>query len=259
MYNILKKISLGTCTLFFLAQAGTSAEFPSSIFADVCPLGCPIAVNNTPISIVVHKNYISGIDHKTKLSRWVAYSIKANNFGKRPKTHFKADPLLPNGIKLRPNAYKGMYKKHKTDRGHLAPAVTIARHNGYESFYLSNILPQHANLNRNIWKKIETKERALSGYVIAGAINNTDKSGNLLPSVSFWKIFIPNTKDKTFSSIVFFPLSKDSPHNTNAYAGFCYKNKPISFIEDMTGLKFFTHYTMQRKQATWEGMCPKTN
>ena len=140
-----KKTAIASLVLILTTSTtNLYADASTQIFSSVCPLGCPTVNDGRSMSVVVHKNYISGIDHATKLSRWVAYAVESNNIGKRPKAEFKSDPLLPSKIRLSPKFYKRLYEKCNTDRGHLAPATTIAKFDGRKSFYLSNIIPQSA-------------------------------------------------------------------------------------------------------------------
>lgn len=238
--NILPFLWVG----YFIYSPLPTWAVSTPLYADVCPLGCPTTLDNKKMSIVVHKNYISGIDHKTKLSRWVAYKIDKENIGKRPNISFKSDPLLPKNIRLHPSAYNGMYAQYGTDRGHLAPAITISKNYGHESFYLSNILPQHSELNRKIWKNIEQRNRTIatqkdiSLYVLTGAIN-TYRNGKLQPSNQFWKIVITDTKKKYLHSLIFY---KDKKTNT-----FCYKNITLKKLSRLSKLSLFSAYNTKQK------------
>ena len=254
-------LALNISTMILPAQASTEILSSTS-----CPLGCPIVSDGKSMSVVVHENYISGIDHATKLSRWVAYGVDSKNIGKRPKAEFRSDPLLPKKIRLSPKSYKGLYEKYNTDRGHLAPATTIANFSGEESFYLSNIIPQFSTLNRKAWKNTEIHERKTVKkqdkpiYVITGAINKTTKNGALLPSTNFWKIIIHDVQEKQISAIIFKP-GKNIKKSGNKEEilkkdNFCYKNIKLDSLEKITGLQFFSSYVVKQNNINWKGRCP---
>ena len=266
VFNKIKKIAIVAQVLVFnISTMILSAKASTQIFSSVCPLGCPIVSDGRSMSVVVHKNYISGIDHKTKLSRWVAYSVDSKNIGKRPKVEFKSDPLLPKKIRLSTKSYKGLYKKYNTDRGHLAPAATIANFNGKESFYLSNIIPQFSTLNRKAWKNTEIHERETVKkqdkpiYVITGAINKTSRNGTILPSTNFWKIIIHDIIEKQISAIIFKSQKKiknsENKEKIVKKDNFCYKNIKLESLEKITGLQFFSPYTVKQSNVNWKGRC----
>lgn len=57
------------------------------------------------------------------------------------------------------NGEKDKTKLIRYDRGHLSPSRDMPLDDRYESFYMSNIVPQSAENNRNIWKNIESLSR----------------------------------------------------------------------------------------------------
>lgn len=57
------------------------------------------------------------------------------------------------------NGEKDKTKLIRYDRGHLSPSRDMPLDDRYESFYMSNIVPQSSENNRNIWKNIESLSR----------------------------------------------------------------------------------------------------
>lgn len=90
---------------------------------------------------------------------WVNYTITRvmleNPICKR-KDNFRPDPLVST-FSAHPNDYKGS----GFDRGHLCPAkdMEFSEVAMSESFYMSNMSPQHPSLNRGIWKRLEANVR----------------------------------------------------------------------------------------------------
>lgn len=83
------------------------------------------------------------------------------------------DPLIPPSLRASKEDYKGS----GFDRGHLSPAGNAKSSAGMmkDTFYLSNITPQHPQLNRKYWLKLEKYVRDLTKvypvvYVITGPL-----------------------------------------------------------------------------------------
>lgn len=69
---------------------------------------------------------------------------------------FIADPVVKGGM-----ANNSDYSRSGFDKGHMAPAADMKWSNEAmkESFYFSNVCPQHPELNRRKWKTLEDKVR----------------------------------------------------------------------------------------------------
>ena len=77
----------------------------------------------------------------------------------RAGTSFKEDPDL---YKLHRSCLAD-YRKSGFDRGHIVPAgdERFSKTALSETFYLSNICPQHPQFNRGLWSKLENHLRSL--------------------------------------------------------------------------------------------------
>lgn len=89
--------------------------------------------------------------------------------------NFRADIRIPNRFRAGLNAYKSS----GYDRGHLVASANqnIQEIQNSETFLLSNMSPQKAELNRGLWKKLEdairvlnNKEEILETYVLTAPI-----------------------------------------------------------------------------------------
>jgi endonuclease G, mitochondrial len=86
------------------------------------------------------------------------------------------------------------YEGSKYDKGHLANAEDFASDCTKEelTFRYYNCLPQTTNLNRGIWKKIETKVREWSQkerlYIICGGFFSNKKIGEASVPSYCWKV-----------------------------------------------------------------------
>lgn len=92
----------------------------------------------------------------------VRYILKADSINKLAthRTVFHYEEKLPRRYQADMQAYVGS----DYDRGHLAPDrdFTYNIDAEYEVMSMANIVPQNKNLNRGLWKKIETYVRDLS-------------------------------------------------------------------------------------------------
>ncbi len=94
------------------------------------------------------------------------------------------------------------YMRSGYDRGHMSPSADMATDGGQaESFSLANMVPQNAQLNRNLWAHMEATARALTKkygdvYVVTGPafVGNSFARLNgrvIVPSHVFKALYIP--------------------------------------------------------------------
>lgn len=134
-------------------------------------------INNLDDQLVYHTAYTLSYNETHEQPNWVKYMVTKTDLESdvaKRKNNFKEDTLISSG-----SAQLEDYKGSGYDRGHLAPAATFVddQKEMDESFYLSNISPQHPSFNRGIWKKLEVYERRMAVekdtiYVICGPILN---------------------------------------------------------------------------------------
>ena len=173
--------------------------------------------------ILFNRHYVLGYSYYFRQAKWALEIIdsgmsdvdRANNF--RPDYRiaemFRADLVD--------------YEHSGYDRGHLVASANQSESElqNSETFLLSNMVPQHPDFNRRIWKKLEAAVRLLDAdpkvletYVISGPIFNfntevktigsTDTNGVSLPiphaffksiltennrgTLHMWSFIIPN-------------------------------------------------------------------
>ena len=218
-----------------LVISALSYSVKADILSVHCPLGCPS--NPTGNDLVFGHVYALSNNPETKFADWVAYEVSVLNFGVSPGRTMKSDPLLEDSETLEKSDY-GNVSSIDTDRGHQAPLAAFAgSHYWHELNYLSNITPQHKNLNQGAWKRLENAVRSTvefrkSLYVITGTIynNNTLKlpkanEDHEIPTEYFKIIY--NQKGEAAS----FLMEQSTPKTTD----FCSKQKPISEIASKIG------------------------
>ena len=130
-------------------------RFVRFAFLDHTPLGEPCAADR-----VLHRaGYSLGYDDTLRAARWASYVVSAdshtvgNKKVEREDASFRIDPDIPRGSQRSSGDYKGS----GFDRGHLAPSDTVdfTSKSNQETFYMSNVVPQHPRLNRQGWRSLE--------------------------------------------------------------------------------------------------------
>lgn len=124
--------------------------------------------------VITHLGYTTAYNSSWLIPNWVAYELTAREVAgtyPRPKKQFEPDPM----VKGRSAEHRD-YTNSGYSRGHMAPAADMkwSEQAMLESFYLSNICPQIAELNGGVWEKLENRVRSLASesnvYVCCGPI-----------------------------------------------------------------------------------------
>lgn len=114
-----------------------------------------IPFTETSGQIILRDFYALEYSEKHEQALWVAYELTRNEImGNMKRTDdFRVDPFVLTGSAILEDYFGSGY-----DRGHLAPAadMKMSYRSMSESFYLSNISPQHPSFNRGIWRVLET-------------------------------------------------------------------------------------------------------
>ena len=126
-------------------------------------------------------------------ANWVAWHIDAQDLGSEDRGNFRPDPDLPTDWQITPNDYRGS----GYDRGHICPSGdrTSSRADNDATFYMSNMLPQTAELNRAVWADFENALRGIvrqgnEVYVMAGGSGkaSTIADGKVVVPQICWKV-----------------------------------------------------------------------
>lgn len=174
--------------------------FSLSAFAD-CEEHTPYGYPETPVptTLLCRKPYLVEHFDECKVPMVVVEHLTSNHIGgNEGRDVFKADPDLPAGSKAVPSDYINS----GYDKGHMAPAGDMMTDSDsmFQSFYLSNAVPQAPKNNRGPWRMLEIRARALAVklgevYVFTGAIfdKNPSKigSGVCVPTTLFKVIIDP--------------------------------------------------------------------
>jgi len=215
-------------------------------YAQTNSLEIPLSPKGKKELILKRKNYTLSFNKETNLPNWVAWNLDKKKLVERVSRKgygFKPDPDInpSQAVVTQDYAHSGY------DRGHMCPAGD-SRWSGEamkESFYMTNICPQHPNLNGGDWHELEQACRRWAEknklYIVCGPI--LYKKALNPPIGKEHQIRVPDA----FFKVILTGVEKGKPRAI----GFIYKNSAgnrpqdsyvnsIDQVERITGLDFFS-------------------
>jgi endonuclease G len=191
---------------------------------------------NAQTVVLKHKTYTSTYDtqknYPVLVEYWLTKTMLVCDTRIPRGTAFKPDPLAPKETDL-----QSSYDKSGYDRGHNMNAEDnrCDKIGMDESFYFSNMTPQVPQLNRGVWKSLETEVReaaavADSVKVWMGSVGEVKKVGKLSIPAKCWKVIYIKKSGQYFAWIFPNEVPKDKAVKT-------YEVKVID-VEKLSGLKF---------------------
>jgi endonuclease G, mitochondrial len=131
-------------------------------------------------------------DNQARLAPWTIHTLRPEHVtacGNPRPNQFFPDPLVP----TRARVTSASYRASGWDQGHLVSNANQLWHAQVqvESFFLTNVAPQHPSLNRQLWRSLESEVRSWvlahgEHVIITGVIY--DESS---PRMGFHEIQIP--------------------------------------------------------------------
>lgn len=195
---------------------------------------------------VVREGYALQHDNERKVPRWVAWRLDPEDTqpGVSRSDNFREDPAIP----AHGRAALADYRGSGFDRGHVAPAADMKKNRTTmsESFYLSNMMPQTARLNRQEWRVLEEAIRSWLPrrrqlWIIAGPgfdegggnATRTIGPGRVHVPTHCWKIVVDQQEDGSFTALAVWMLNveRDVPDWRESQV-------TINDLEAWTGLDF---------------------
>lgn len=189
--------------------------------------------------LIKHKAYILSYREEYEQAEWVAYELtksELNDVTGR-EDNFTEDPDVATG-----SALSSDYSRSGYDRGHLAPSADMRYESRVqkESFYMSNIAPQSAELNRGVWKDLEEAVRRwvkqydtlyiVTGGVLQPGLEYIGKKNKIAVPNEFYKIIFD--KHRMVMKAFLIPNNNPGP-DFNDY------RVTVDSVEKVTGLDFF--------------------
>lgn len=207
---------------------------------DYTDLEYPVSYSSQPEQIIFHTGHTVSYNKDWKIPNWVSYELTIDETigDEKRNDKFCPDPNIREGT-----ATLADYRNSGYDRGHMAPAADLKWNSAtmQESFYLSNICPQHPQLNQRRWKDLENKVRewAIADsavIVICGPIVNKSPkrigSNKVVVPHGFFKIILSPFIDSPKAIGFIF----DNVHCTGTLHSHIVS---IDSVESATGLDFF--------------------
>jgi len=202
------------------------------------PLHQPIAEEGC--QIVTHEHYSLCYHEDHEQAAWVFYELTHAEVkgGWDRSNDFREDQDIKTG-----SATLADYRGSGFDRGHLAPAADMAFHQTAmsESFYMSNMSPQHPSLNRGAWKKLEGQVRkwayarntlwVASGPVFKNNIGIIGSNAVTVPGM-YYKVLLDTAAQTT---IAFLMPNRKCSGSLYDYV------VPVDSIEMLTHIDFNSH------------------
>jgi endonuclease G len=202
----------------------------------------PAPLKNKKELIIKHKAYTVSYNNDTKIPNWVAWVLTPARFVEnysRKSEKFLPDPTLPADEAVTTDDYRGS----GWDRGHMCPA----NDNRWdwkamqECFYMTNMCPQHNNLNRGDWKELEdachkwAKEKGTI-YIVCGPIlyrqqHKTIGDHRVVVPEAFFKVVLSLGKHP--EAIGFIYKNNSGNHPLDSYVN------TVDEVETITGIDFF--------------------
>jgi endonuclease G len=151
---------------------------PTSIYAKNDEFGDPTPASpaNPNDFLIVRPQYTISYNESRGTPNWVSYELDSRQIvsGQDRCNCFSADQLLP----LNKQILTSDYTNGGFDRGHMARSAdrTVANVDNATTFYLTNIVPQMADLNQGVWAQFENTlgDSATKGgravYIITGPL-----------------------------------------------------------------------------------------
>jgi len=208
--------------------------------------------------LLFNRQYIIGYSYLLRQAKWALELIDLNNrvddLDDRIDS-FRPDYRIPE--KFRANLAD--YKRSGFDRGHLVASANRQESEllNSETFLLTNMSPQHADLNRDIWRRLEQHIRDLCGlenivevYTICGPLfrigekievigfdpDNPNDVVIPVPHSYFKSILAEDVKGKIKIWTFVFP-NEDCPDPLKDY------QRSTSYVEKWAGLPLWDRLT----------------
>lgn len=229
----------------FLAACFTLLFASISYAGSACPTLYPEKtapiITQSNITEICYRNFAVMYSKTTRTPLWSAEHItKANIVAAQQISRvnaFHEEKSLADSERAQLADFtKADANKQHYDRGHLAPSADEPDMDSqYESFTLANMVPQHPNLNRNLWEGIEAATRTyvkqkgelyvISGPIFDGAPQKLNNSITI-PTRMFKIVYDPKVK-------------KGAAYLVDNKATSEFKRVTIADIEKITSITFF--------------------
>lgn len=161
------------------------------------PSNATNSIANADNYLMINNAYALSYNNSRGAANWVAWRIAASDFGEAERQNdFRPDPNLPKTfVRVTPSDYTGS----GFDKGHLCPSAdrSSSPEANSATFFMTNMIPQTPDLNRNVWNDFETYSRDLVKkakvdlYVVAGCYGDKGKlKKKVAIPTNCWKVIV---------------------------------------------------------------------
>jgi DNA/RNA endonuclease G (NUC1) len=221
--GVITALASGSARVIATAPNGVSGsatitvEVPVSadpaVYGNHLEFGTPTDANGADDFIISRPQYVVSYNRFNGGPNWVAYNLENNHFGAENRCNcFTNDPaVIAAGF---PVIKTSDYTNGGFDRGHMVRSAdrTLTNAENGSTFYLSNVVPQTADLNQGVWAVHETFLADLARvsnkelYIITGpAFKGTPKTikdeGKIRIPDFTWKITVIMDRNQGLSNI----------------------------------------------------------
>lgn len=146
--------------------------------------------------LLVGTSYVLSYNNSRGTLNWVAWRTTRDDLGEHlDRPDFEPDPRLPRGFM---RVVHSDYTGSGYERGHMVPSADRFGNvdENAETFYMTNIVPQTADVNEFVWQKLEAYSRAMVRrradlYTIAGVYGDAGRlKGRVTIPTNCWKIIV---------------------------------------------------------------------
>ncbi len=217
------------------------------------------------IDVLEHAAMVIGYDCQFKLPRWTIHQITPDVIsGKVSRTNdFRSDTQAscstPSDndyfIKTKRADGTSQYEGFGYDRGHLAPSADFkwSQKALSESYYYSNMTPQHPEFNRESWANLEGYLRRIANnenktyYIITGPLLHDklpriEKGANKLVIPEWHYKIVVDDSQETPRGMAFLMPNKKCEKDLSEYV------ITIDSLERLTGINFFPKFTKEQER-----------
>ncbi len=191
----------------------TPVTAPTTIYGVNDEFGRPTPAGASSTDFLIARaQYVLSYNQTRGTPNWVSYEIDNRHMvsGADRCNCFSADPLLPLATQL----LTSDYTNGGFDRGHMTRSFdrTNANVDNASTFYLTNIVPQQADLNQGVWANFENalgdsaKIGGRTVYIITGPLYAAGATPRFLKNLS--KVQIP---DSTWKVAFIGPYTTNNP------------------------------------------------
>ena len=167
---------------------------PNLIFGN--PSGATTDPGNSNNYLLAKRSAVLSYNNERGTANWVAWRTTISDLGESiPRPQFEPDQSLPLGFTpIKPAHYNGS----GYDRGHMVPSADRFGdpQSNSETFLMTNIVPQSADLNQYPWEKLESYARGIvrrgsDVYTIAGVYGEQRRVHRRVTApTNCWKIVV---------------------------------------------------------------------